>query len=256
MLKRRSSSGSPPSKEYPPRQTVLVTGASGGIGRAISLAFGKAGWFVGLHYHRDKASVEMTQRQIKGAGGASAFYDADIRDAESVRQMVERFCRDVSAPAVCVCNAGIGGGSLVLKQRWEDWDNVITTNLTGTFHCLRAMAPALLAQGGGSIVVVGSYAGLHGSVGQAAYAASKAGLIGLMKTAAQEWGPENICINLVLPGWHKTGLTEGAMSTAGEWKDHALRRPPSLNEVAQTVLYLAQLKDVSGQIWNCDSRNM
>jgi 3-oxoacyl-[acyl-carrier protein] reductase len=103
---------------------------------------------------------------------------------------------------------------------------------------------------------VGSYAGLHGSVGQAAYAASKAGLLGLMKTAAQEWGPENICINLVLPGWHKTGLTEEAMSTAGEWKDHALRRPPSLNEVAQTVLYLAQLKDVSGQIWNCDSRNM
>src|SRR5262245_56614979 len=83
----------------------------------------------------------------------------------------------------CLCNAGIGGSSLVLKQRVEHWMDMMATNLTGTFHCLRAMAPPLLAQGDGSIVIVGSHAGFHGSVGQAAYAASKAGLIGLMKTA-------------------------------------------------------------------------
>jgi len=170
-----------------PRPAVLVTGASGGIGRAISVTFGKAGWFVGLHYHHDKASVETTLRQIEEAGGAGAFYDADIRDAQSVNQMVERFCRDGSAPTVFVCNAGIGSSTLLLKQRAEDWADVIATNLTGTFHCLRAMAPPLLAQGGGSIILVGSHAGFHGSSGQAAYAASKAGLVGLMKTAAQEW---------------------------------------------------------------------
>lgn len=258
MLKRRSTSRSTASKEHraSPRQAVLVTGASGGIGRAISLAFGQAGWFVGLHYHHDKASAETTLRQIEGAGGAGAFYDADIRDAQAVRQMVEGFCRDVSAPVVFVCNAGIGGSRLLLKQRAEDWADVMATNLTGTFHCLRAMVPPLLAQGGGSIVVVGSHAGFHGSIGQAAYAASKAGLIGLMKTAAQEWGPENIRVNLLLPGWHKTELSEGGLPAADEWHDHALHRPPSLEEVAQTVLYLAQLKDVSGQIWNCDSRNL
>jgi 3-oxoacyl-[acyl-carrier protein] reductase len=258
MQQRRSRSGSSCSHDYRTslRQAVLVTGASGGIGGAIGLAFGKAGWFVGLHYHRVKASAESTLRQIERAGGAGAFYDADIRDAQSVRHMVETFCREVPAPAVFVCNAGIGGSSLVLKQRVEDWVDVMATNLTGTFHCLRAMAPPLLAQGGGSIVVVGSHAGFQGSIGQAAYAASKAGLIGLMKTAAQEWGSKNICINLLLPGWHNTGLSEGVIPAAGDWKDHALRRPPSLEEVAQTVFYLAQLKDVSGQIWNCDSRNV
>ena len=251
-----SRSSSSDESRASPRQAVLVTGASGGIGGAISLAFGKAGWFVGLHYYREKAHAEMTLRQIERAGGAGACYAADVRDAQSVRQLVEGFCRDVSVPAVCVCNAGIGSSSLVLKQRVEDWLDVMATNLTGTFHCLRAMAPPLFARGGGSIVVVGSHAGFHGSIGQAAYAASKAGLIGLVKTAALEWGSKNICINLLLPGWHNTGLAEGVIPTAGAWTDHALRRPPSLEEVAQTVFYLAQLKDLSGQIWNCDSRNL
>ena len=118
------------------------------------------------------------------------------------------------------------------------------------------MAPPLLARGGGSIVVIGSHAGLHGSIGQAAYAGSKAGLIGLVKSAAQEWGSQNIRVNLILPGWQRTGLSEGRMPESEGWTDHALRRPPSIEEVAQTVLYLAQLNDVSGQVWNCDSRNL
>ena len=235
---------------------VFVTRASGGIGRAVSLVFGEAGWFIGLHYHRNKARAEATLRQIVSSGGSGALYQGDIRDAKSVQQAVEAFCRDVAKPSVFVCNAGVGCSSLLLKQREEDWAAVIATNLTGAFHCLRAMAPPLLAHGGGSIIVVGSHAGFHGSVGQAAYAASKAGLIGLVKTAAQEWGPENIRVNLLLPGWQETGLSEGAMPEAKGWNDHALRRPPSLEEVARTVMHLAHMKDVSGQVWNCDSRHL
>ena len=235
-------------------QSVLVTGASGGIGRAISLAFGKAGWFVGLHYYTGKVGAESTLRQIDKAGGTGAVYEADIRDALSVQHMVAAFCRDSAKPAAFVCAAGVGRSSLLLKQQVDDWANVIATNLTGIFHCLCAMAPALLPQGGGSIVVVGSYAGYHGSVGQSAYAASKAGLIGLVKTAALEWGPENIRVNLLLPGWQNTKLSEEALPEG--WNDHALRRPPLLEEVALSVVHLAQLKDVSGQVWNCDSRNL
>ena len=88
------------------------------------------------------------------------------------------------------------------------------------------MAPPLLAHGGGSIIVIGSYAGLHGSSGQAAYAASKAGLIGLVRSAALEWGAGNVRVNLLLPGWQKTGLSEDAMPAADNWNDHALGRPP------------------------------
>ena len=237
-------------------QAVLVTGASGGIGRAISLAFGAAGWSVGVHYHRNKAAAEETLTQVVAAGGAGVLYEADIRESHAVQQMVEASCRRLPVPSVFVCNAGIGGSSLILKQRIEDWAGVLATNLTGTFHCLRAMAPPLLARGGGSIVVIGSYAGFHGATGQAAYAASKAGLIGLVKSAAQEWGSQNIRVNLVLPGWQRTVLSEGTMPESDGWTDQALRRPPSIKEVAQTVLYLAQLNDVSGQVWNCDSRNL
>jgi 3-oxoacyl-[acyl-carrier protein] reductase len=159
-------------------------------------------------------------------------------------------------PYTFICNAGLAASSLLLRQSEDQWADVVHTNLTGFFHCLQAMAPPLLAQGGGSIVVIGSHAGFHGSTGQAAYAASKAGLIGLVKTAAQEWGPQNVRVNLVLPGWQQTGMSEDAKLDQKDWEDHALHRPPALEEVARTIVYVAQLKDMSGQVWNCDSRDL
>jgi 3-oxoacyl-[acyl-carrier protein] reductase len=238
------------------RHAVLVTGASGGIGRAISLAFAAAGWSVGVHYHRNKTAAEGTLMQVVAAGGTGTLYEADIRESHAVQQMVEASYRLVPVPSVFICNAGIGGSHLLLRQREEDWAEVVATNLTGTFHCLRAMAPPLLARGGGSIVVIGSHAAFHGAIGQAAYAASKAGLIGLMHTAAQEWGAGNVRVNLLLPGWQKTGLSEEAMPAGDNWNGHVLGRPPSREEVAKTVVHLAQLNDVSGQVWNCDSRTL
>jgi 3-oxoacyl-[acyl-carrier protein] reductase len=238
------------------QQAVLVTGASGGIGRAISLAFAAAGWSIGIHYHRNKTAAEDTLTQVLAAGGVGALYDADIREFHAVQLMAEAFCRSIPVTPVLICNAGIGGSSLVLKQREEDWAEILATNLTGTFHCFRAMAPFFLTRGGGSIIVMGSYAGFHGSTGQAAYAAAKAGIIGLVKSAAQEWGSQNIRVNLVLPGWQRTDMSAGRVPEWDEWTDHALGRPPSIEEVAQTVLHLAQLSDVSGQVWNCDSRNL
>ena len=235
-------------------RAVLVTGASGGIGRAISQAFAAAGWSVGVHYHRNKSAAVDTLSHVEAAGGVGALYAADIRESQSVQQMVEAACRQVPMPSVFICNAGIGGSQLLLRQHEDAWADVVATNLTGTFHCLRAMAPPLLAHGGGSIIVIGSHAGFHGSIGQAAYAASKAGLIGLVQTAAKEWGTGNVRVNLLLPGWQKTDLSDGAMPENDQWTDHLLGRPPSREEVAKTVLHLAQLNDVSGQVWNCDSR--
>jgi 3-oxoacyl-[acyl-carrier protein] reductase len=234
--------------------SVLVTGASGGIGQAVSRAFGKAGWCVGVHYHTAKAAAEKSLSHIERAGGSGALYEADVRDAQAVQQMVDAFSRSSPPPLCFVCATGVGDEHLVLKLKDAEWANVMAINLTGLFHCLRAMAVPLKTQGGGSIVVVGSYAGHRGSAGQAAYAASKAGLVGLVKSAALEWGSDNICVNLIWPGWHKTRLSEHALSDKRAWDDHALRRPPALEEVVRTIVHLAQLKDVSGQIWNCDSR--
>ncbi|MEK6784412.1 MAG: SDR family NAD(P)-dependent oxidoreductase [Nitrospirota bacterium] len=238
------------------RPAVLVTGASGGIGRAISQAFGKIGWYVGVHYYQNKSAAETTLDQVLKVGGTGDTYAADIRESESVRRMVDSFSSCASGPLVLVCNAGIGQSELLVRHADEIWDNVIATNLTGTFHCLRAMAPSLLARGEGSIIVIGSHTGFHGATGQSAYATSKAGLIGLVRTAALEWGPHNIRVNLLLPGWQKTDMTEGIFPSDKGWLDHALRRPPVIEEVVSTIVHVAQLKDVSGQVWNCDSRHL
>ena len=253
-------SSTPPAEDRPTkpsdRPAVLITGASGDIGRAISHAFGKIGWSVGVHYYRHKPAAQATLDHILEGGGIGDLYQADIREAESVRRMIDRFAGCASGPLVLVCNSGIGQSDLLVRHSDEIWDNVIATNLTGTFHCLQAMAPSLLARGGGSIVVIGSHTGFHGATGQSAYATSKAGLIGLVRTAALEWGPQNIRVNLLLPGWQKTDLTEGIFPEDKGWLDHALHRPPMIEEVVGTIVHLAQLKDISGQVWNCDSRNL
>ena len=236
------------------RRSVLVTGASGGIGGAVCRAFAEAGSPVGIHYHRSQASAELLLSEVEQAGGQAALYQADVRDAASVQQMIDRFSRENPGPLSFVCAAGIGSAHLVLRQGEDDWADVIATNLTGLFHCLRAMAPCLLAQGGGSIVVVGSYAGYQGMAGQAAYATSKAGMLGLVKTAALEWGAQNVCVNLLWPGWQTSRLADAAISRREGWGDHALCRPPAVDAVAATVVHLAQMKDVSGQVWNTDSR--
>jgi 3-oxoacyl-[acyl-carrier protein] reductase len=243
-------------RRKPAQRSVLVTGASGGVGRAVCRAFAAGGWYVGVHYHRSKAEAAKTLRAVRGTGGTGGLFQADVREAESVRGMIDEFIKKAPRPSAFICNAGIAASRLLLRQAEDEWTGVVQTNLTGTFYCLQAMAPPLITQGGGSIIVIGSHAGSHGATGQAAYAASKAGLIGLVKSAAQEWGPQNVRVHLVLPGWHQTGLSEGAIPDDHDWPDHALRRPPALEEVARTIVHMAQLKDMSGQVWNCDSRDL
>jgi 3-oxoacyl-[acyl-carrier protein] reductase len=238
------------------RPAVLVTGASGGIGRAICQTFGEIGWYVGVHYAQNESAAKVTLEQTINAGGTGDMYQADVRDASSVQRMIDRFSNQVSGPLVLICNAGIGQRHLLVRHSEEIWADVVATNLTGTYYCLRAMASPMLARGGGSMIVIGSHTGFHGATGQSAYATSKAGLIGLVKTAALEWGPQNIRVNLLLPGWQKTDLTEGIFPEGSGWPDHALRRSPAIEEVAGTIVRLAQLKDISGQVWNCDSRNL
>ncbi len=168
--------------------------------------------------------------------------------------MVDLFCRDHERLDAMICNAGTASSALVLRHSVEEWERVVETNLTGVFHCLQAAGPRMVEQKAGSIIVIGSYASMQGTTGQAAYAASKAGLLGLVKTAAREWGSANVRVNLIFPGRHRTDLAGERMPEGHAWDDHCLGRPPDLDEAARTVLHLAQLEDVSGQVWNLDSR--
>lgn len=233
---------------------MLVTGASGGIGRAVCLAFAQAGWDIGVHFwrHRDAAKDTLAGVQAMNANGQ--LLQADIRRPLEVQAMVQSFVETCGRLDVLVCGAGVATSHLLVQQSLDDWRQVLETNLTGTFHCLRAAAPVMVEQRSGSVIIVGSYAGSQGSAGQSAYATSKAGLLGLARTAAKELGSENIRVNVVLPGWKDTGLTAHRRSHAGERHDHVLGRYSALEEVAEAVCRLAQLQDVSGQVWNLDSR--
>src|SRR5687768_10864134 len=160
-------------------KTVLVTGASGGIGRAICLDFADAGWMGGVHYCNSAEGAARTAALIsdrvrrREAEGKPKIYRADIILQSEVEILVKNFIRDYGRLDTIVCNAGIAAAELVVKQRVEDWRRVIATDLTGAFHCVQAAGRAMVESGGGSIIVVGSYAGAQGSTGQAAYASAK-----------------------------------------------------------------------------------
>lgn len=241
-------------RPQPPSQSprvVLVTGASGGIGRAICLEFARAGWAVGVHYHTRAAEAEQT---AAASGGATLLLRADVRRADQVEKMVGAVIDRWGQLDVLVCAAGVASRQLLTRTEPDVWGAIVETNLTGTFLCMKAAAERMLPRRAGSIVVIGSHAGLQGRPGQAAYAASKAGLLGLIKAAAWEWGPSNLRVNVVLPGWQPTAMTGFGAAVPEDLSDHALGRTPSVEAVARSVVHLAQLEDVSGQIWNMDSR--
>ncbi|HYM37405.1 MAG TPA: SDR family oxidoreductase [Nitrospiraceae bacterium] len=235
------------------RPTVLVTGGSGGIGRALCLAFGTAGWRVGVHYYTSAQAAARTAAMVHQRGGTALLIKADIRDGKQAREMVNQLMDRWGRLDVLICNAGVASRELVLRTDAEAWATVVDTNLTGTFHCLQAAGPVLFKQRDGTVLIVGSLAGAQGTAGQAAYAASKAGLLGLVKTVAKEWGGQNVRVNAVLPGWHNTALAGAAFPDEAP-ADHVLRRTSSLKEVARIIYQLALLRDSSGQVWNLDSR--
>lgn len=235
-------------------RTVLITGGSRGIGRAVCLAFARAGWLVGVHYRERKAEAQHTIALMARNSGEAMTYQADIRDPAQVEVMIENVVAAYGRLDVMICNAGVSTSQLLLRVTLEEWEDILATNLSGTFHCLQSAGRQMLKQGGGSIVVVSSYAALHGDTGQSAYAASKAGSVGLVKAAALEWGRQNIRVNAVLPGWHKTELSGDAMPREPQLTHHMLGRTPILEGVAQSIYHLATAQDISGQVWNLDSR--
>lgn len=234
-------------------RTALVTGGSRGIGRAVCLAFGSAGWQVGVHYRERKDEAAETADTIRRGGAEAIISQADIRHADQVKTMIDDVIARWGCLDVLICNAGIASSRLLLRLQPGEWHDVLQTNLTGTFHCLQAAGPHMLSRGDGSVVVVSSYAAAQGRTGQGAYAAAKAALIGLVKSTAREWGRQNVRINAVFPGRHQTAMSVNGMSN-DERGEPVLQRTPNLAAVASTIYHLALLPDVSGQVWNLDSR--
>lgn len=232
---------------------LWVTGGSRGIGRAVARRFGEAGWRVAVQYGHREREAQRTAELVKDAGGEAFLVQADVRDAGQVAKAARSIDERWHRLDALICCAGVAEDGLIVRTPIDHWTKVIDTNLTGVFHCLREAAK-LMEGNGGNMVIVGSYSGFHGASGQAAYSASKAGLLGLARSAAWEWGANNIRVNVVLPGWQRTDLA-GEKMPEGHWlSDHALGRTPDLEEVVGSVYRLATVADTSGQVWNLDSR--
>ena len=235
-------------------RVVLVTGASRGLGRAIAVGFGRAGDQVVVNYRTDAAEAERTARAVEEAGGAAIPYQADVRDAKNVAAMVAATVDRWGRLDVLVCSAAATDNRLLVRVSDEAWDMVVATTLTGAFHCLQQAGAVMQARKAGAVILIGSLAGLQGRAGQSPYAAAKAGLIGLMRSVAREWGSSNVRINMVLPGWHATALTGFSDDPASAPFEPVLGRGTTPDAVADFVVALAALPNVSGQVFNLDSR--
>jgi 3-oxoacyl-[acyl-carrier protein] reductase len=238
-------------------KTVLVTGASRGIGRELALAFGKAGYAVGVNCHKEKAKAEAVVQEIFEGGNKEAeVFVCDVRDSIRVRQMVDGMVVRWGHLDVLVNNAGLTRDRTILKMTNAEWNDVVDVNLSGAFWCLREAARLMSKEKSGHIINIASIMAIKPGFGNANYSASKAGLIALTKAAARELGRFHITVNAVLPGFHETEMSAGL---APEHKkkvieEHVLGASTRVEDLCRVVLELAQNPSVSGQVYNVDSR--
>ncbi|MDR2777170.1 MAG: SDR family NAD(P)-dependent oxidoreductase, partial [Rickettsiales bacterium] len=187
-------------------QRVLITGASGGIGRAISFFFARQGAIVALSA-RDSSRLQELANEIGAEGGRSHIFPCDLGDAEQVERLFDVVDGEIGTPDILVCNAGMTKDTLSIRMSREDFDEVIDVNLKATFVLNREAVKRMMKNRYGRIINIGSVVGLTGNAGQANYAASKAGVMGLTKSLAIEFAGRGITLNCVAPGFIETPMT-------------------------------------------------
>jgi 3-oxoacyl-[acyl-carrier protein] reductase len=221
-------------------RTALVTGASRGIGRACALALAEAGARVAVAA-RSVEQLESLATEIRSKGREAFVVPMDLADPESIKEAIAKAAKDFGPIAILVNNAGITKDGLAMRMKKPDWDTVIATNLTGTFIAIQQVLPAMMRERWGRIVNISSLVGEMGNAGQANYAASKAGLIGLTKSIAQEMGSRNITVNSVAPGYVETDMTQGLSQELKEkmLANIPLKRMGRPEDVAAAVRFLA-----------------
>ncbi len=221
-------------------KTALVTGASQGIGRACALALAAAGAKVALAA-RNEAKLNEVAAAIAAAGGAAAVFALDIASEDSIKACAKAAISHFGAIEILVNNAGITRDTLVLRMKRADWDEVLQTNLTGTFLMTQAVVSSMLKARWGRIINISSVVGETGQAGQANYAASKAGLIGLTKSLARELASRNITANAIAPGYIETAMTAALDEKQREsmLAHIPLGRAGTDNDIAHAVGFLA-----------------
>lgn len=236
-------------------KTALITGAARGIGRAIALKFASEGCNIAFTDLAYNDQVEQTAADIEAHGVRVQFYAGNAADFESAHEIVKQVKADFGNIDILVNNAGITKDGLLLRMSEEQWDRVVNINLKSAFNFTHACAPVMMSQRTGSIISLSSVVGVSGNAGQANYAASKAGIIGLTKSVAKELGSRGIRANAIAPGFILTDMTSFLTDDQRrQWEQTIpLRRGGTPEEVAKVALFLASdlSSYITGQVLHC-----
>ena len=237
-------------------KTAVITGASRGIGRAIALKLAKQGANVVVNYRNSVDAVAQVVKEIEALGVKVLAIQADISSYSDVEKMMKKCVEEFGSIDILVNNAGITKDGLLMRMKEEDFDSVIDINLKGAFNCTRHVSAIMLKQRSGRIINISSVTGITGNAGQVNYSAAKAGIIGMTKSVAREFGSRGVTCNAVAPGFIQTDMTE---SLPNKVKDAMmstipLKRLGRPEDVANVVAFLAtdEAAYITGQVINVD----
>lgn len=233
-------------------RTALVTGASRGIGRAVAVALAQAGYDVAINYSSNVSAAEEVAQTVKACGQKAILVQGDVSKKEEAERIVAETQKEFSHIDVLVNNAGITRDTLVRRMKEADWDAVLSTNLKGVFLMTQAVIGDMFKQRRGVIINMSSVVGVTGNIGQANYAAAKAGVIGLTKANAKEFAARGIRVNAIAPGFIHTDMTSGLPDKIKESliKQIPLGAMGEPEDIAAAVRFLAsdEAKYITGQV--------
>ena len=237
-------------------KSVLITGATRGIGKQIAITLAKQGYNIALNYRKENEELENTKKEIEKIGVQILAVKGDVANFEDcenfVKQVIERF----GQIDVLVNNAGITKDMLLMRMKKEDFEQVIDTNLVGTFNVTKNVVPYMMKARSGRIINISSVVGISGNAGQTNYSASKAGIIGFTKSLAKEIASRNILVNAVAPGFIETNMTDVLKDDVKQEiaKNIPLKRMGTAQDVANVVKFLASDDSsyITGQVINVD----
>ncbi|MCI9441150.1 MAG: 3-oxoacyl-[acyl-carrier-protein] reductase [Ruminococcus sp.] len=237
-------------------QAAVVTGASRGIGRAIALRLAVEGAAVAINYHGSKERAEAVKAQIEEKGGTAFLFPCDVADFSACELFLKAATEQMGRLDILVNNAGITRDGLLMRMSEADYDAVLDTNLKGTFNCIRFASRQMLKQKSGRIINISSVSGVLGNAGQANYSASKAGVIGLTKSAARELASRGITVNAIAPGFINTEMTEGLSEKVkiSAEEQIPLGKFGEPEDIAEAAVFLAseRARYITGQVLHVD----